>query len=71
MQYLDLILMLTQYYIVTLQKVVQEVYILKNSDVPGLDFSGFGQARALMYRASGGPGFSVSGFEPFSGFSKV
>ena len=41
------------------------------SDVPGLDFSGFGRARAFMYRASGGPGFSVSGFELFSGFSKV
>ena len=41
------------------------------SDVPGLDFSGFGRARAFMYRASGGPGFSLSGFELFSGFSKV
>ena len=41
------------------------------SDVPGLDFSGFGRARAFMYRASGGPGFSVSGSELFSGFSKV
>ena len=41
------------------------------SDGSGLDFSGFGRARAFMYRASGGPGFSVSGFELFSGFSKV
>ena len=45
--------------------------IIYNSDVPGLDFSGFGQARAFMYRASGRPGFSLSGFELFSGFSKV
>ena len=45
--------------------------LIWTSDVPGLDFSGFGRARAFMYRASGGPGFSLSGFELFSGFSKV
>ena len=32
------------------------------SDVAGLGFSGFGRARAFVYRASGGPGFFVSGF---------
>ena len=41
-----------------------------NSDVPGLDFSGFGRARAFIYRASGEPGFSVSGFELFRAFPK-
>ena len=41
------------------------------SDVWGLDFSGFGQARAFMHRASGGPGFLVSGFGLYSGFCKV
>ena len=41
------------------------------SDVAGLGFSGFGRARAFVYRASGGPGFFASGFGPVSGFSKV
>ena len=41
------------------------------SDVAGLGFSGFGRARAFVYRASGGPGFFVSGFGPASGFLKV
>ena len=40
------------------------------SDVPGLDFSGFGQARDFMYRDSGGPGFSVSGFGQAQAFPK-
>ena len=44
---------------------------IQNSDVPGLEFSGFGRARAFMYRALGVPGFSLSGFKLFSGFSKV
>ena len=37
------------------------------SDVPGLDFSGFGRAQAFMYWASSRPGFSVSGFWLFFG----
>ena len=41
------------------------------SDVPGLEFSGFGWAQTFMYRASGELGFFVSGLGLFSGFSKV
>ena len=40
------------------------------SYVAGLGFSGFGWARAFVYRASGGLGFFVSGFGPISGFLK-
>ena len=43
------------------------ICILIASDGPGLDFSGFGRARAFMYRALGGPGFFVSGFGLFQG----
>ena len=46
-------------------------WLFTDSDGSGLDFSGFGRARAFMYRASGGPGFFVSGFGLYSGFSKV
>ena len=44
--------------------------LIAYSDVAGLGFSGFGRARAFLYRASGGPGFFVSGFGPISGFLK-
>ena len=40
----------------------------RTSDVVGLGFSGFGWARAFVYRASGGPGFFVSGFGPVLAF---
>ena len=58
------------------EKVFQKItiiisYLFGNSDVAGLGFSGFGRARAFVYRASGGPGFFVSGFGPASGFLKV
>ena len=40
-----------------------QMCILGNiSDVPGMDFSGFGRAQAFIYGASSRPGFSVSGF---------
>ena len=44
---------------------------IHSSDLAGLGFSGFGWARAFVYRVPGGPGFFVLGFGLFSGFLKV